>query len=359
MTVAHGRPTRYDAGMFRLLALLQLTRAALAFTAVADAWTVLLLWHEKLQPQRDEYWTLVIKMVITGVVSVGLYGFGMSLNDLLDARHDRVFAPRRPIPSGRIHIRTAVTVCLLLVLASLLAAAMLMPFSHDQVPWSFLFAVATAFLIVIYDGTSKYLGGFGLVTLGAIRALHCLIGNPRTPLLFLSMFLLTHVIIVSTVAYVLENKRPRLKRGDYLFIVFGILLGNGAAIGWMIGKGVFRARNSDVWIMLIGPCIAVLVYMFWASLILRSGKLSRRQKGERIMVLGLFWLFVYDATMLMSNDQWLAALAVILMFICAVISYFSLRYLGRVIGQSRLEYRAANATLPEAGENPSASQPAS
>ncbi len=158
-------------------------------------------------------------MLLMSVVSTGLYGFGMSLNDLMDMRRDRIFAPRRPLPSGRIRPRTAIVVCILLLIVSFMAAATLgaidLNFSHEQVfvPWSIIFAAATTVLIVFYDATAKYLGGLGLVILGAIRALHCLIANPKTPLLFLSMFLLTHVIIVSFIAYRMEgNDAPRLRR---------------------------------------------------------------------------------------------------------------------------------------------------
>ena len=335
--------------MFRLLALLQLTRAALAFTAIADVWAVLLLRPPTFNAQRGvwevaalgwhDFHHLVLKMVITGVVSVGLYGFGMALNDVLDARHDRIFAPRRPIPSGRVPVRQAMVVCLMMVLCSLLAAALLAPFSAgDSLPWSLLFALATAFLIVLYDATSKYLGGFGLVTLGAIRALHCLIGNPTTPLLFLSMFLLTHVIIVSTVAYVLENKRPRLRKHDYVVIVLGILIGDGLAIWYMWHRKTF---DLELWPLLLGTGIAAALYVLWAGVVLLNKKLTRRGKGDRIMLLGLFWLFVYDWSMLFSNRQVLAGVAVVLLFVCAVISFLALRYLGRALGQQRLEYRAA------------------
>ena len=85
--------------LYRLLALLQLTRAALAFTAIADVWTVLLLRLKPEQgggPEPSMLWT-ILQMLVASLVSAGLYGFGMSLNDLLDARHDRLFAPRRPI----------------------------------------------------------------------------------------------------------------------------------------------------------------------------------------------------------------------------------------------------------------------
>ena len=332
--------------MFRLLALLQLTRAALAFTAIADAWAVLLLRMPG--AEAPPMWQLILLMAVTGIVSAGLYGFGMSLNDLLDARRDRIFAPRRPIPSGRIPIRSAFVVSLLLLMGALFAAAALTPLHvlrvylyqyptmQDFIPWSFLFAFATAVLIVFYDATSKYLGGVGLLTLGTIRALHCLIGHPKTPLLFLSMFLLTHVVIVSTISYKLENKRPRLHRWDYLTIVAGLILGNGLALGYMYLSGVFDFPVGGI---LIGLSAAAVVYAAWACLQFRNKSRSPRQTGERLMLMGLFWLFVYDAVALVANAQYLAGLAITLLLICAIISFFTIRLLSRMINQPKLGYR--------------------
>jgi 4-hydroxybenzoate polyprenyltransferase len=291
---------------------------------------------------------LICRMLITGVASFCLYAFGMALNDLVDARRDRIFAPRRPIPSGRIRPRSAMIVSLTLLMIALTAAVLLLPLEFmqrgiqdlnlsDLVPYSFLFALATAALIVFYDATAKYLGGMGLVTLGAIRALHCLIGNPKTPLLFLSMILLTHVIVISTIAYRLENKRPRLKAVNYVTIVLGLLIGNGGALWYMWWRGnTLVAENMP---MLIGPAVAAIIYAIWTTGILLAPKITSRQKGERIMLLGLFWLFVYDASILLANGQILAGIAITLLLLCAIISFFSIRFLSRKLSQPRLDYR--------------------
>ena len=348
--------------MFRLLVLLQLTRAALAFTAIADAWTVLLL-HLPGTPQQSMS-IIILRMLVTCIVSFGLDGFGMALNDLLDARRDRIFAPRRPIPSGRIQPRSAIVVALSLLIAALIAAALLTPLHivgqselhpRDFVPYSLLFAAGTAALIVFYDAAGKYLGGVGLVTLGAIRALHCLIGNPKTPLMFLSMILLTHVVIVSTFGYILEGKRPRLRRGDIAFILIGLLVGNGLALWYMATRktDVFTVENL---MMLIGPAIAAGVYLAWAIAVLRSKALSPRKRGDLIVLMGLFWLFVYDTSILIANHQYLAGLAITLLLLCAVGSFFGIRYLSRAAGQPRLSYRPDPA--PHAPRPTSADQPA-
>ena len=126
----------------------------------------------------------------------------------------------------------------------------------DLVPWPFLFAFATAGLIVFYDATAKYLGGLGILTLGVIRSLHCLIGNPRTPLLFPSMFLLTHVAVVTFIAYRLENKRPRLKAHDYIILFGGLTIGNTAAAFWM---HFHHAVDQNPWPLLTGPIAAMIV----------------------------------------------------------------------------------------------------
>jgi 4-hydroxybenzoate polyprenyltransferase len=326
--------------IFRLLALLQLTRAALAFTAIADAWAILLLRPPGAAP--EPMGITIGKMAVTGVVSFGLYAFGMSLNDLLDARRDRIFAPRRPIPSGRIPPRLAIVVSIALLIMALLAAAFLTPFhvmtvpsphTLDFIPWPLLFAALTAALIVFYDATSKYLGGVGLLTLGVIRALHCLVGNPRTPLLFLSMFLLTHVVIVSAIAYKLENKRPRLKTRDLLTIILGLVVGNTLALVYMHLRG---ALNRDILPLFIGPAAVAFIYILWAGSVLLGKRRTPRQKGERLMLFGLFWLFLYDASILLANRQALASLAITLLLICAVASFFAIRYLSRAFASARV-----------------------
>jgi 4-hydroxybenzoate polyprenyltransferase len=330
--------------MFRLLALLQLTRAALAFTAIADAWAVLLLRSsgDPPFPMADA----IGRMIAIAIASFGLYAFGMTLNDLLDARRDRVFAPRRPIPSGRIGHRSAIIIAFLLLMMALLGAALIVPLTlyvqranlhwTDFIPYSLILAVATAGLIVFYDATSKYLGGIGLLTLGFIRAFHCLIGHPRTQVVFLSMILLTHVVIISTLAYKLENKRPRLKWRDYLLVIAGLVVGNGGAFLYMFLRHALIPENLT---MLLGPAIAAVVYIAWITRILLNKNLAPRQKGERIMLLGLFWLFVYDASILLANGQFLAGLAITLLLLCAICSFFGIRFLSRMSSHQKLDYR--------------------
>src|SRR5881396_1247258 len=76
----------------RLLTLLQLTRMALVFTAIADGLCTVMLSAQQVARQ----------VLASAGISVGLYGFGMSLNDIIDRRRDSQISPHRPLPSGRV-----------------------------------------------------------------------------------------------------------------------------------------------------------------------------------------------------------------------------------------------------------------
>ena len=103
----------------RLLPLLQLTRMALVFTAIADSFcTMLLLANSPLAGAEADYVVEPRRMLAIAAMSIGLYGFGMSLNDIIDRRRDRQLAAHRPLPSGRVGIVTAHVICLLLILGA-------------------------------------------------------------------------------------------------------------------------------------------------------------------------------------------------------------------------------------------------
>ena len=75
--------------MGSLLAVFQIMRVALAFTAVADVWTLMFLRIPGQSAIKDP----VAEFVLAAFASFFLYTFGMALNDLLDSRRDRLFAP--------------------------------------------------------------------------------------------------------------------------------------------------------------------------------------------------------------------------------------------------------------------------
>src|SRR5688572_22400692 len=224
----------------RLLTLLQLTRMALVFTAVADGLcTLLLAAHERAGPGGSWAAQVSAAQVLSAVaVSAGLYGFGMCLNDIIDRRRDAQIAAARPLPSGRIGVTTAHVVCGALLLLAMAGGTF---YSLGRGSWmSLVLVVWTAMLVWFYDLAGKYLVAPGLITLGLIRFFHALVPAPYVPLLWHPLLLLNHVTILSAVAYHWEEKRPALTRAHWLTVFGGLAAVDAAAIG-------FIAARHDAW----------------------------------------------------------------------------------------------------------------
>ena len=101
-----------------------------------------------------------------GIVAVAvmlLYVGGMALNDVVDYRVDLRQRPERPIPSGRIPLRTAAGAAI----ACLVAGAGLTALVGTPAVW---FAVVLSVSIVVYDLVHKRVAA-SVVLMGACRGL--------------------------------------------------------------------------------------------------------------------------------------------------------------------------------------------
>ncbi len=318
--------------MSKLLAVFQVTRVALAFTAVADAWTLLLL-HIPGEPTPPH---IPAELLLIGVVSFLLYCFGMSLNDLLDIRRDRLFAPWRALPSGRISPAATIILSLLCLLGALFAAALLAMYQTGfLVPLSLLMAIVTAALIIFYNAVAKFLGSVGLITLGLVRVANSFVGRPYSHFMLLAMFLFTHITLAGMLAYQMESKRPRLKLSDMGIALGSLVFINGAMIGWMFYNGLV---NHELVVMAIGPGLVMILYFSWAFFRFFKPQPNRRQQGQRIIFMGLFCLFLYDASLLAANGQPYASLLILGCGACSVAAFLLMRLAGKGLN-TRPQYR--------------------
>jgi len=325
----------------RLLSLLQLTRMALVFTAIADSLCSVLLAAENARRHAGGDSVLPHlhggRVLATVLISVGLYGFGMSLNDIIDRRRDRQIAAHRPIPSGRVGLAFAHAVCGGLLL---LAVASGWAFRVMGGTWLTPVLVAwTAMLIAFYDLAGKYLVAPGLLTLGLIRFFHALVPAPEVPLLWHPLFLLNHVAILSAVAYAWEEKRPPLTRAHRWFVATGLVLINAMAVG-LIGwgrDGEMAAATDSLW---VGP--SLLIPLAAAGLFallgwhVRRNSTSPREAGQKLMLYGLLWLIVYDACFVAAYVRgWAAATALLLLLPVAYLSVIVMRWWSKLMTVSQ------------------------
>ena len=335
----------FDGLLKRLLPLLQLTRMALVFTAIADSYaTALMLRHcsgweniySDIEPDKHPDPLEARLMLAIAATSIGLYGFGMSLNDIADRRRDRQIAAHRPLPSGRVGVVTAHGLMLVLIFGALAAAAY---YSHVVGEWKcLLFALWTAAMIAFYDLAGKFLVAPGLIALGLIRFFHCLIPAPMVPVLWHPLFLLNHVTILSAVCYHWEEKRPPLTRIHWIIVLGGLALVDALVIGLLaMRRGWANIVLVDDAMMpwpIIPPIVTIFVFLGLAWYIRRRAK-TRREAGQTLMLFGLLWLIVYDAAFVGAYAGWQEAVLLLLLFPLAYFSVQLMRWWSQVLSLSQ------------------------
>jgi 4-hydroxybenzoate polyprenyltransferase len=307
---------------------------ALVFTAIADGWCGLLLRGGEVT---------VVKLLLMAGVSVGLYAFGMSLNDLIDRRRDVQISPNRPLPSGRVSPATAQVIVTFLLLLAVACGAIYARITH--LGWmSLVLLVFTAMLIGFYDLAGKYLVAPGLITLGLIRFFQSLIAAPLMPVLWHPLLLLNHVAILSMVCYRLEDKRPALSRRQSWLVIGALVLLNAMVIGLVIFRRLPRATIREVLCLtpgLVLPALAVVGFVTVAAIVMRRAQ-SPREAGQRLMLTGLLWLIVYDATFVAGYVSATWAAAILALLPVAYLSVLAMRWWGTLVSLSqRPEFKRA------------------
>ena len=328
----------------RLLGVLQLTRMALVFTAIADSFCSLILLanspHGGTPSDPDATLTLPRYLAVTAM-SIGLYGFGMSLNDIIDRRRDRQIAAHRPLPSGRVGVITAHIICGLLMLMALGASAYYWSIGGDF--RSFIYCLSAVALIWFYDVAGKYLVAFGLVTLGLIRFFHCLVAAPTVPVLWHPLLLLNHVVVLSTIAYGWEQKRPTLSNMHLGIIAAGLALIDSLAIivlGTLATAGgdIIEPSSNDPSMMwtngLLVP-IGGIVAFIMLGIYIRWRTPGLRDAGQKLMLYGLLWLTVYDACFVFGYVGWWEGLLMLLFFPAAWLSVQMMRWWSKIVSLSQ------------------------
>jgi 4-hydroxybenzoate polyprenyltransferase len=315
---------------------------ALVFTAIADSTCGLLLRAASRRRiaggGRLIEFIDVDLLIATAVISVGLYGYGMSLNDIIDRRRDSQIASHRPLPSGRIGVVTAHVICFLLAQGALLGGLYFVRAGAPYAWSTFILVVATGLLITFYDVAGKYLVAPGLISLGLIRFFHSIIPAPELPLLWHPLLLLNHVAILSTVAYLWEQKRPALTPLHWWAVLGTLALVDIAAVAITVWV---RPRSLLVTPGLVGVGVAVLAFVAVAWLVHRRMN-GRREAGQTLMLYGLLWLIVYDATFVAAYASPLAAALLLLLLPVAYLSVQLMRWWSKLLLAShRPDYKRA------------------
>lgn len=232
------------------------------------------------------------------ISTLGLYGGGVVMNDVFDARLDSIERPERPIPSGRVPLQSAMTLGITLLFIGILSATIYSSLSG-------LIAITIAFLTVIYNRFAKHHTVLGPVTMGMCRGGNLILGMSVLPdsidkwgLIALLPISYIGAITLISQDEVHGGKRRTLyiaaflyavvlaaqlviaqKQGNILYTVPFVLLHT-----WLIGRPLWNAIQNPV-----GPLIGKAV---------KAGVIS---------------LIVMNASWCMAFGLWPVAIAVLLL----------------------------------------------
>ncbi|RLS80963.1 MAG: hypothetical protein DWI02_04625 [Planctomycetota bacterium] len=160
-------------------AYLQLLRLPTVFTAMADIVLGFVLTHQFLygpvalavgEPfEQSARWTYPGEFAGLLIASCCLYLAGMVFNDVFDVEQDTAERPGRPIPSGRVSLKSATGLGMILMVAGIVAAGMV---SRVSLQVALLLVVA----ILGYDRILKRTW-LGPLAMGSCRFLNVMLGG--------------------------------------------------------------------------------------------------------------------------------------------------------------------------------------
>lgn len=288
-----------------LMAWLQLMRLPTVFTALSNILCGFLITHRTPQIRiaelsgQEELWLLLLS-------TSGLYLGGMVLNDVFDAKLDAVERPERPIPSGRISLRSATILGCVLMLTGVLSAAM------AGTP-SLIIAAMIVPCVLAYNGFLKTTLAAPL-GMGTCRFLNLMLGAsavsdwatlwqalPVTVAAALGIYILGVTVFARNEA---GQSRPAVLVCGLIILIGGICLD-----AWAIS--VYGTSSNAISGSRMALLILSLNLLMRAASAIPSGAPRRIQKTVGLMLLCIIFL---DAIVVfaMTADAKLAALVIML-----------------------------------------------
>ncbi len=275
----------------RTLALLQLLRLPAIFTT----WSNILAAHLIATAGHPRWGTLSLLLAASSALYLG----GMVLNDCFDLEEDRRERPGRPLPSGRIGIRTAwLAGWGLLLLGLLLAAA--------AGPAPLLVALPLTLAIVAYDGWLKR-GPLGPVAMGLCRYLNWILGLSVAPLVPASWLLPLPVLIYIWSVTTLSRMETGAAERRLLALCIGGTLAAALGLLLLVLGGILPGHLA------IPPLLLLTALLLWRQASLFRDPAPARVQGT--VKLMLFGVIPLDALLLLAAGHGWSALLLPLLLI--------------------------------------------
>lgn len=261
---------------------LQLVRFPAVFTAMADIALGFLITHHAPEP--------VAPFALLVLASSCLYLAGMAFNDIFDREIDARERPNRPIPSGRVRLKTAIVLATSLMTVGLIAAA----FVGLQ---SLLVALLLALCILAYDAWLKSTL-LGAPAMGSCRFLNVMLGASAAPSVAL-VWQAPQVVVaaglgiyIAGVTLFARHEAVESRRGPLLGAAAVVNLGLAWLLAWILLNSPGRAVGFNTVVML------AVILVILNRRIARTLSAPTPQQVQTAVKTMLLTLVVLDATLI-------------------------------------------------------------
>jgi len=252
--------------MTRVKPYLQLMRPANLVTAVSDVLAgiaiALLFVPEGTLLEGPWVWALIIS-------TIGLYGGGVVLNDVFDARLDAIERPERPIPSGKVSVGSAALLGGVLFFVGIVSAGFVSALSS-------VVAIAITAMCIVYDRWAKPHPLGGPLAMGLCRGLNLLLGISYSTTAVDQLWFLAFVPVIY-IAAVTTISRGEVHGGQrrplYLSaVLYGVVIACIAAFGWINHGSVFAIAMILPFILFVFPPLIKAIQTLHAADVRKSVK---------------------------------------------------------------------------------------
>lgn len=284
----------------RLAPVLQLTRVTTAFAAVANTWFVI-LWT-RVNDDEGRHAALAERplwiLLLGGAVSaVGLYAFGATLNDFLDAHRDRALGRDRPLAAGRASPEVALSAIAGSLIASALGATV---FGTPAVIVTLLLGGC----VLVFNAVGRFVPAIGFVLLSVIYAGHMLVPNLRLRFLLPVWLVMTHALVIAGVTHWLARKTPAISRR-----ALAAAIGGWAVCSLVLLEMVWRRSEGDGlwpwWVPATAPIWPAFLALVFAALAARrvASLGPGPRAADKIARYGALWLPMYACAWLFGAGK--------------------------------------------------------
>lgn len=229
--------------------------------------------------------------------SVFLYAAGVILNDVFDFKLDQIERPERPIPSGRVTLRSAAIYGGILLLVGVILAFVANGLSGTL-------ALLLAVSILLYDATAKHHGFFGPLNMGVCRGLNLLLGIsifgalPHWWFAFVPIIYIASITLISRGEVHGNNKKHIIFAGVlYAVVIFSVL-------GLMASSG----RS----LLFVVPFLTIFALAVFSPLF-KAYRDNSPGNIKKAVVAGVLSLILLDSALAVGFSHWWIGVLIILL----------------------------------------------